>query len=200
MNINFLKTHLFYILLIAGMVLAGRMWLQEHDARVLAEQTVKARESDVKVLQSNIVTVTQQMQANDAKAASSIAALQKALASVKTPTQAIAAIPSVSDLPLHSRVAVDNPTQVSVDALPLFQELNECKQDAVQLQACTMDLASQKQIDADKDKQIADKNAEIKALTKKKSLFKRIVGRIKDGLIDFAIFEGASAVLHGGKL
>lgn len=187
---TYLKTHVFYVCLIVVFSLAGYYWVQEHDARVVAEQVAKQSEADVKTLQASVQTLQQQITSNDAKAAADKAALLKALAAVKTPAQAVAALPDVSNLPLHSRISVDNPTQVSVDAVPLFQELNQCKQDAVDLTACRSDLTAQKQIDADKDKQLADKNTEIAALKKKPSVWKRVLGRIKSGVIDFAIFEG----------
>jgi thiamine biosynthesis protein ThiC len=162
---NYLKTHIFYIALIAVGIIAGRAWLLEHDARVAAEVMAKQAETSVKVLQQSIAD-------NDAKTAATIAALQQALAKIKTPAQAIAAIPSVSGLPINSRPAIDNPTQVSVDAVPLYQELNQCKQDAVSLNSCQADLKAEKEI-------VEQKDVEIKALRKKPSFFKRVIGAAK---------------------
>jgi hypothetical protein len=89
---------------------------------------------------------------------------------VKTPAQAIAAIPDVSSLPLNTRPAADG--GVTVDAVPLFQELAQCKEDAVALASC-------KQVDAQKDQIISEQKTEIVALKKKPSFWKRVKSTAK---------------------
>lgn len=193
---NYLKTHIFYIALIAVVMIAGRVWMQEHDARVIAESQAKAAEVNSKQLQASIDDLKKSISDNDAKTAATISILQHALATVTTPQQAIAAIPSVSNIPLNTRVAVDNPSQVSVDALPLYQELNECKQDAVKLNSCQNDLTTEKKIADDQTVQLADKDTEIKALKKKRPFIKRMESYLKV----VAVGVGIGALLAGGHL
>lgn len=155
----YLKTHLFYVIIIAIGLVAFRSWLQEHDARVLAEQTVK--QSELKV--SDLTT---QIKLTSDAAASAQAALQKRVAEVRTPSQAIAAIPDVSTLPLNTRPAPGLPGGVIVDAVPLFQSLAQCKSDAIELTACRTNFSTQEKI-------IAEKDTQIKALTAKPRFWKR---------------------------
>lgn len=191
---NYIKTHLFYILLVLGLVVAGRVWLHEHDARVAAEFAVKADESKVKDLQSSIDVLKKSIVDNDNKAAADRAALQQALKSVKTAPQAIAAIPSVSDVPLNIRPATD-PNQVSVDAVPLYQELNQCRQNSVTLGACQRDLENETKIEEAQVSQLGLKDDEIKQLKKKPRFFKRLWGVAKTasvggGIVLFLVKAG----------
>jgi hypothetical protein len=172
--------------LIGGLVLAvlitcaGVSWLREHDARIIAEQTVKASEARVQDLQGQREAVQKQADAT-------LAALRKQAEAVKTPSQAIAAIPDVSTLPLNSRPVPSAPEAVQVDALPLFQELSACKQTAVSLTACQSKL--------DLTEKIADeKDAEVKALKKPRGFWKRLATTVKDVGIGVAIGYGLHAV------
>lgn len=160
---SYVKTHLFYIIIIGVGLIAGRAYIAEHDQRVLSDAAVKAAQVQVQTLQSQIV-------AEQAAAAQTIAAIKAKVILVKTPAQAIQAIPDVSSLPLNARPAPDG--GVTVDPLPLYTELAQCKIDAVSLNACT-------QTSAQKDQIITAKDAEIKALRKKPSFFHRVVGTLK---------------------
>lgn len=180
---NYLKTHLFYVVLIVVGLICGRVWLQEHDARVLAEQQIKVSEATVKTLQAQIVDT-------QAQADKTIATIKAKVIIVKTPAQAIAAIPEVSSLPLNSRPAPDG--GVTVDAVPLFQELAQCKEDAVQLNACTVESKK-------KDEIIGQKDLEITALKKKPGFWTRLKGQGKAAIFGAVVFEGLKIVL-GGKL
>lgn len=161
---EYLRVHLGYIVLILIAAVATHLvfasWRAEHDARLVSEVKVHAAEDQVKSLE-------QQMQDRDAVAAQQISALRKQAASVKTPVQAIAAIPQVSNVPLNARVLPDNPQQVGVDAVPLFQELSSCKEQAVTLGACQANLK-------DTDAVVTQKNVEIAVLKKKPGFWKRL--------------------------
>lgn len=122
----YLKTHVMYVVIIAGMLLAGHAWLQEHDARLQADQQVKLSESTIKTLQQ--------------QAAQKVQVITKIVHDVKTPDQAVTAIPQLTDAPLNTRVAVDNPAQVSVDAVPLVTVLGQAKIDKTNLEACQSTL------------------------------------------------------------
>lgn len=175
---TFLKTHLFYVILIVVGLLAFRGWLQEHDARLASDQTVKVAEAKVADLQQQIVAV-------NAAAAKQVQVVVKQIEAVKTPAQAITAIPTLSDLPLNSRPAVDSPTAVTVDAIPLAQELAECRVTKINLDACTANLGNETAI-------VTQKQLQIVAL-QKPSFWKRVTGTLKTVGIGAAI--GATLVL-----
>lgn len=164
--------------LLAAFVLAGVAFVQEHDARIKADVTVQAAQTQISDLQK-------QKDAADAAAQKQITALQKQAKTVKTPAQAVQAIPPLTDVPLNMRQAPGLPDAVTVDALPLFQQLNECKQDAVNLSACSTKLDLEQKIDADKDVQIT-------ALKKKPGFWTRV----KDTAITVGIGVAAGYVLH----
>jgi ribosomal protein L11 len=167
--LNEIKTHLGYVVAITVALVAGYIfftsWRSEHDARLIAQVTLQADESKVKVLQAQVATIQLQ-------AAQTIAALQRQKAQVKTPAQAIEAIPNVSTLPLHTTAIPDQPNQVAVDALSLYQELNQCQQDTVALNACRQQEQISGQIATQKDDEIA-------TLKKKPSFWHRVWGTAK---------------------
>lgn len=173
------KVHIGYLALIAVASLATWLvftsWRAEHDARLVSEVKVSAAEAQVKSLQ-------QQMQDRDAASAQQVALLRQQAAAVKTPMQAIAAIPQISNVALNARVLADNPTQVGVDALPLFQELSACRQQSLALGTCQADLKDSQAV-------IAQKDVEVAALKKKPGFWKRVTSHGKVGLVFIVVFE-----------
>lgn len=163
--VQYIKTHIFYVTLIAAGLFLGHVWLAEHDAQQLADQQVKISEARVESLQ-NQINVNQQL------ANSTIAELKKRAAVVKTIPQAIAAIPDVSTLPLNTRALPESPNQVAVDALPLYQTLNQCKQDTVELGACKANAKLMTD-------QLIEKDTEIAALKRKPSFWHRLKSTTK---------------------
>lgn len=153
-------------LLIAFGVLAigvlGYSALREHDARILAEQTVHESQGRVAVLEKQSQDVVQ-------AGAVQIAKLQKEAKAVKTPAQAIEAIkaPDFSDIQLNPSPLPDAPDKVAVDAVPLFKELNKCEQCSSSLATATAELDLEKKVEAEKDVQIT-------ALKKKPSFWHRV--------------------------
>lgn len=176
---EYFKTHVAYIVIILIGLVAFHSWLTEHDARLASDQTVKVAEAKVADLQQQIVAV-------NAAAAKQVQVVVKQIEAVKTPAQAITAIPTLSDLPLNSRPAVDSPTAVSVEAIPLAQELAECRVVKIQSDACSTNLTNETAIVAQKDTVIA-------SLQKKPSFWKRVTGTLKTVGIGAAI--GATLVL-----
>ena len=160
---TWIRTHFFYISLIAVGLVFAHAWIGEHDQRLLSDQAVKAAQAQVQTLQQQIVTEQKQ-------AAATIAGIQAKVILVKTPAQAIAAIPDVSSLPLNTRPAADG--GVTVDAVPLFQELSQCRIDAVNAASCS-------QQSAQKDQIISEQKTEIVALKKKPSFWKRVKSTAK---------------------
>lgn len=179
-HIDALLVAAFGLCLVCGFV----AWTQEHDARILAEQTVKASQGRVEDLQKSITKVDE-----DAKA--QLAGLRVRANAVKTGKEAIPEIPKLQDFPLNSRPAVGVPDAVTVDALPLFQELNKCKQDSVALAACSTKLDLQQKVDAEKDTQIT-------ALERKnkKSFWARLKKDVIDTTVTVGIGVAAGYVLH----
>jgi hypothetical protein len=176
---TFAATHLFYIILIAGGLFAFHAWTTEHDARIKAEASIKADETTVASLQQQIVAV-------NAAAAQKVTVITKIVHDVTTPTQAVIAIPQLTDIPLNARVSIDNPSQVSVDALPLVAILGQAKVDKTNLDACTANRASDAAI-------MAQKDSEIKVLKAKPSFWHRVTHTAK--LIAIGVGIGALVVV-----
>jgi myosin heavy subunit len=162
--IAYLKTsaakHVLGIAVAVFVVIAFRSYMSEHDARIQAEATIKQSQTAIADLQK------QKQEVQDAKD-ETIAALEKQKAEVKTVPQAIAALPSVSTVPLNAAPLPDAPSKVAVDAVPLFQELNQCRQCDASLSADDKQLALDKEISAEKD-------TEIQALKKKPAFWSRV--------------------------
>lgn len=155
-----LKTHAVYIALIVLLLIFGRVWLSEHDARVKAEQTVKQQQDKVQVLQEQIKAIPVQT-------AAKVQVVTRVVHDAQTPAQVVAAIPQLTDVPLQARVSPINPADVEVAAQPLIQVLGELKTAQVELSAC-------QQVDGLKDQQLAAKDTEIVALKKKPKLLERV--------------------------
>src|SRR5581483_8358722 len=140
---EYLKTkasgHLLAVAVAVIVVIAGSAWLSDHDAKILAQQTVKQSQDRVAILEKQVQDV-------DRAGKEQIARLQKKAEAVKTAPQAIAAIPDVSSLPLNPRPVPELPDAVTVQALPLFQELSKCRQTEVGLSTCEAKQAEQEKI------------------------------------------------------
>lgn len=177
---HWVLTHLVWVAAITVALVMGHSYLAEHDARIAADAQIKAAEVTVANLQQQIV-------ATNAAAAQKVQVVTKIVHDVQTVPQAVAAIPQLTDVPLHTRVTPDNPTQVSVDALPLVQVLGECKVAETNLNACQADLKNETAIAAAKD-------TEIKALKKKPAFWKRVKKTLE--IIAICVSIGA-ALGHG---
>jgi hypothetical protein len=162
---SYAKTHIFYIVLIAVGLIAFRSWLQEHDARQVAEVTVKQQEAQVANLKQQIVTTQQQ-------AAQKVQVVTQVVHDAVTPSQVVAAIPSLTNVPLETREIPGNPVDVEVAAQPLIQLAGDDKATHIQLDAC-------QQVSTLKDQQLTAKDVEIVALKKKPSFWKRVTGTAK---------------------
>lgn len=174
--------HGYYLVILVLLGIMAHVWLSEHDARVQAEATVKTEQAKEKDL-------TAQISQTKAAAAVQVQTIQRAITALKTPAQAIAAIPTLSELPLNARPLPADPTAVVVDAVPLAQELGKCRETAVELGSCQKQAALQEEIHA------ADQ-AEIKALKKKPAFWHRVGTTLKT----IGIGVGIGAVLAGGHL
>lgn len=162
---TYARTHIFYLVIITVAAVGAHVWLQEHDARVKADETVKAAEV-------NIVSLRNQIDTSNARAAAKVKTVFKIVHDAVTPAQVVQAAPQLTDVPLDTRLAIDNPSQVSVDALPFAQLLGQAKEDTINLAACKFELTAQTDI-------VAAKENEIVALKKKPKFLKRIAGVAK---------------------
>lgn len=170
---TFILSHTIWIVGVIVALVGFHCWVQEHDQRLQAESAVKAA-------QVNIVQLQRQIDKTNAQAAQQVQTIVKIVHDVQTPTQAIPAIPQLTNVPLNARVLTDNPIQVGVDAVPLIQLLGQAKQDAVNLTACQSDLKNETAIAVQKDDQ-------IKALTKKPAFLHRLGNAAKTVGVGIAI-------------
>lgn len=138
-------------------------YVQEHDARIRAEDAVKTAETSVTALHANAVTTA-------TTAARAVEVVQRQAAVVTTVPEAVAALPAVAP-ELHAepldKPLADAPVKVAVDALPLFQDLATCRESTIRLNACTTELDDSTKIETAKD-------AEIKVLKSKGSFWSRV--------------------------
>jgi hypothetical protein len=101
-------------LLIVGGVISFRVWLSEHDARVLAESTVRDK-------QAQVVSLQKQIDAIPAQTAAKVQVVTKVVHDAVTPSQVVAAIPDLTQIPLQARVSPVDSVSVEVAAQPLMQ-------------------------------------------------------------------------------
>lgn len=156
--------HTFYLILIALGVLAGHVWLQEHDARIAAENTIKVSEANVKSLNDQIATLR-------SVAAQKVIVIQKEAATIKdTPT----ALPVIKafDPGLAPTTVAALPDRVEVDSVTLAKDIEACRIDRVNLDACSKELTAEKAI-------VAQKDSEVVALKKKPRFWARFKGSVR---------------------
>jgi len=173
---TFVLSHLIWVVAISVALLMGHAWLGEHDARVRAE-------ADIKASQATVVNLQQQIAANNAQAAKTVQVIVKTVSDVKTPAQAVAAIPTLTDTNLNARVAPDNPSAIEVDAILLIEVLGQCKVDRVNLDACSQNLKAETEIVTQKDAQIAILKRKPKFWSRVSSTLKKVGLGIGIGLV-----------------
>lgn len=160
---TWIVSHLIWIVAIAVALVIGNIALQQHDARVRAEITIKASQANIEQLQ-------QQVKDRDAQLAQKVTTITKVvhdLGPAPTSGQIVEAIPKLTDVPLNARAIPNDATNISVAAFPLIQVLQQAATDHVALGTCQGDLKDQTAISTQKDVQIA-------ALKKKPTLLVRI--------------------------
>lgn len=140
-----LRFHAAYLLLfaLAGAAawVAVHSWIQEHDARLTAETQTKASQQIVSSLQEQIT-------ARNTQARTKVDVIRREQAAVKTPEQAVLAMPDVSNLPVAIARAPNGPDYIlpAPDVLPLYNVLAEGKRCAIELDACQANYADQLKI------------------------------------------------------
>lgn len=173
---TYAKTHLFYIILIVGGVVSFRVWLSEHDSRIAAENNV--RQAEV-----NIVTLQKQIDSIPAQTATKVQVVTRVVHDAVTPSQVVAAVPQLTEIPLATRAIPGNQVDVEVAAQPLMQLIGELKTSQIELGGC-------QQVNALKDQQIVQLQVEVKAAKPK------FLQRVKQNVVAFAVGVAVGAFLH----
>ncbi len=166
-----IRPHLFYWILGIGAIFAVHFWLKEHDRRLLVE-------TEVKQLQ-------EQIDNRDDTAQKQVQVIVKEVAAAKTPEQQVAEIPRISDVPLNIKLmpeVVGQPPAAQVDLEPLMQELSQCKQKDILLEACQADTADLKQ--------------QVNVVAKKPGFWHRVGSAAKKIGIGVAVGAGLVLALH----
>jgi hypothetical protein len=133
-------------------ILGVRTWLQEHDARIHAEETVQANQKIVAASDAKEKSLEAEITARDQAAASRESAMMDAVKNLKTTQQIVpyiqrevapnAPLPITINVPPATK---DNPTPnatISIPQLdlPAFRDrLSKCDIDAIQVETCNAD-------------------------------------------------------------
>jgi hypothetical protein len=179
---NVIKPHLFYWIIGAVALFAFHTWLQEHDARLLAETQVKQSEEIVTDLRSQIAS-----RATETAAAKQV--IIREVHDAVTPAQQIELIPKLAEVPLNPAPLPDAPSAVKVELAPLIAQLAKCKEDAISLGACRQDTINLDSI-------VFEKEREIKALSHKSGFWKRLASDSRKIGFGAALGLGVGIALH----
>ena len=122
-------SHLIWIVSLAVALGLGRISLADHDERVAAE-------AEIRVSQATVANLEQQIKNTDAAAATKVQTIVKIVHDTPpTPAGVVAAVPQLTDAPLNARVIQNDPTNISVAAIPFLQFLQQSAIDKVNLSA-----------------------------------------------------------------
>lgn len=187
-------THVIWIAAVGVGGVGIHSWITEHDNRLLADKAVAVDEQKVKTLNDQIATSTatiaglqQQIDDNDARARQQIAQLQNLVAKVKTAPQAASAIGDMTQGAVTPKAETNGDLTIPApQVIPLFEELAAGKQSAISFQSCSEDLATEKQMLAETQKNfIAEQNIvvakqnEIDSIKKPKKFWRRFGSELK---------------------
>lgn len=194
--VNYLKTHLFYVILIVVGIIAFRAWLYEHDNKNAQQAAKQVAEAQVKADVATIKTLTDSLASIKIAAAKQVVVIQKEAAAIKTPQQAIPVVDAF-DPALRPRLLPD--MTIAVDSVTLAKDLEACRIDRVQLGACQGQLALyERPVDGILAKQndiIAQKDKELKAA--KPSFWSQLKRDSKTAFIGALIAEGIHILAKG---
>ena len=160
--------HSYYLGIILVLALFGYSWIKEHDARLLADQTVKLAQTQIQSLQ-------QQIADRDKQAQQTVAPIVKIIHDTVTVPQAIKQIPNVVTQPLKTPIVSAPNNAVLIpepDVLPIFDQLADDK-------VCRPLLAAAQQDQLDQVNIIKEKDNQIVALKKKPGFWHRVTGVAK---------------------
>jgi len=177
-----------------------RQWLSDHDAMLAAVQQEKISEVIIQKNNETITTLQKQVKDVEADRDAKVAAIRKQAAAIKTPQQAVAAMPDLTGLPLSSfRPLPSGDYEVAGPALvTIAQKLEDGRVCAVQIDACNSVLASERQTNV----LLTSNNAELtkeKETWKKAAGHKSFFGKLWNGTKMTAPVAAAIVVLIFGK-
>lgn len=176
----FVLSHLAWFVIAGIAIFAFQAWLAQHDARLQAESQEKISEHVIDDLKAEMASRELQRQKD-------VQIVTKIVHDVKTPDQAVTAIPQLTNVPLNTRVIPGSPSEVAVAAQPLVELLGQCKIDATNLMACQKDLADETKIATELE---SEKQAWKKAAGHHSFFGKVWAGAQKVGLLGIGIALG----------
>ncbi len=180
-----------YLAVLAVVLVAGREWLLEHDARLRAEQF----SADAKQMIADWKSSQQQ---RTVQAAQQTAVIRKQQQATKTPQQAAENLVKLLDLPKAIEVTpvtipAGNMLLPVEDVAPLYNAAAEGKVCAVQLAACTANLEDEKRISG----KLEDENKKWQTAAGHHGFFGKLWGGTKKvGIVVVAIAAGYLAGHH----
>jgi len=207
---HWLLSHALWVVAVGVAFIGYRSYIAEHDARLLADQKVAVAEQQVKALQTNIdqnnaaiASLQQQMSQRDAQNAQIISKLVAQQKAAVTPSQQVAVLQTTAKLPepIVSIAGTPDWKLPASDVQPLFQAITDGQIAGTNLAACQSDLTDEKQIEAKDQSTIADqkqqldlKDTEIATLKKKPGFWHRVSGTLK--LVGIGIGIGVGIAGH----
>jgi len=142
MNLKFITDHKRGSLELVGAIFLVACTLsayRAHEARQRANVIIATAQTDIKTERAVIQSTAQ-------RASIEVQARDKKVAALNTPALAIAAIPDLTGLPVHSR---PSPGDAFVPAVELAQFAGKCDDNATLLQACASEREADSKIEAD---------------------------------------------------
>ena|SRR5208282_5078218 len=164
---HWLLTHLVWIIALAVGFYGFTQWRYEHDNSA-------AKAAQLQVAQANIANLQAQIVANDNQAAQKVQVITRIVHDAQTPAQVVAAIPTLTDIPLNARTIPNDPVDVEVAAVPLIDLIGRFAADETNLTACRSDLTAEKAI-------VVQQQTEIIILKRKPPLKQRLIHAAKVG-------------------
>jgi len=164
---HWLLTHLVWVIALAVGFYGFTQWKYEHD-------NATAKAAQLQVAQANIANLNAQIAATDKQAAQKVQTIVKIVHDAQTPAQVVAAIPTLTDIPLNARTIPNDPVDVEVAAVPLIDLIGRFAADETNLAACRSDLTAEKAI-------VVQQTQEIVVLKKKPPFKKRLIHAVKVG-------------------
>jgi hypothetical protein len=171
------------IAVLAGGGIGFHSWIGEHDARLTAETTAKTSQIAFDKASEQIRIERAAEQLRDKESAERISGILADAAKAKTPEQIVHYLPTQlpTKIPIEISIpkpTIDNPTPNAIASIPqselplLRDTFAKCKTDAVALRTCTADIAS-------RDREMAQADIKIKAMTDERDTWKKAAGATK---------------------
>ena len=164
---------------LACAIALGYIGLEEHDARVRAEATVKASQTvaDSAATQQKDLAAAEQQR--DAQTAATLAAMEKLVATVKTPQQAASFV--ASSVPVPQPITVNIPQATPAEPTPPATftvpqaDLPAIRDAVATCQECSLKLQSALADSSSKDAQLKAAGEQLSAVSNERDAYKKAV-------------------------